>query len=126
MKVSLWVSPIVSAVVLFGSVGVASTTGDWVTGGRQQVVQTARLGVDDIKGWMTLQQAADGVGIPVVVLLELIGAPESAILDPSTPLKEVEALVPGFELASFRDRLRAHLAAHPATAPTSGSSGSSR
>ena len=69
MKVSMWVSPVISAVVLFGSVGVATITGDWVTGGRQQVVQAARLSVDDIKGWRTFQQAADGVGIPVATLI---------------------------------------------------------
>lgn len=123
MKVSLWVSPIVSAVVLFGSVGVATITGDWVTSGREQVVQGARMGADDIKGWMTLQQAADGVGIPVAVVIELIGAPEAAGLDPSTLFKEVEALVPGFELASFRDRLRAHLAVEPAAPPAPSASG---
>ena len=122
MKVSLWVSPIVSTVVLFGSVGVATITGDWVTSGRQQVVQPARLSVDDIKGWMTLQQAADGVGIPVAAVIELIGAPEGAGVAPSTAFKEMEALVPGFELASFRDRLRDHLAAGPAEPPPSSAS----
>ena len=114
MKVSLWVSPIVSAVVLFGSVGVATVTGDWVTGGREQVVQGARIKVDDIKGWMTLQQAADGLGIPVATVIGLIGGPEAAGLAPSTAFKEVESLVPGFELTSFRDRLRAYLAGESA------------
>lgn len=122
MKVSLWVSPVVSAVVLFGSVGLATITGDWVTSGRQQVVQAARPGVDDIKGWMTLQQAADGVGTPVSIVIELIGAPEAVRLAPSTVFKDVEGLVPGFELASFRDRLRDHLAAEPAAPPASSAS----
>ena len=126
MKVSLWVSPIVSAVVLFGSVGVAAITGDWVTGGREQVVQGTRLSVDDIKGWMTLQQAADGLGIPVASLIGLIGGPDAAALAPSTAFKEVESVVPGFELSSFRDVLRAHLAGEPAAAPTSGASASGR
>ena len=126
MKVSLWVSPIVSVVVLFGSVGVATITGDWVTGGRQQVVQGVRMSVDDIKGWMTLQQAADGLGIPVAEVTELIGAPEDVSLAPSTAFKGVEALVPGFELTTFRDRLRAHLSGDPAAPPTSGSSASPR
>ncbi|MGV8909031.1 MAG: hypothetical protein ACOH1Y_08610 [Propionicimonas sp.] len=114
MKVSLWVSPVVSVVVLFGSVGVATITGDWVTGGRQQVVQGAPLSVDGIKGWMTLQQAADGLGIPVARVIELIDAPGSVGLAPTTAFKDVEALVPGFELTSFRDLLRGALAASPA------------
>lgn len=126
MKVSLWVSPIVSAVVLFGSVGVAAITGDWVTGGRDQVVQGARMNVDDIKGWMTLQQAADGMGIPVATMIGLIGAPEAAGLAPSAAFKDVESLVPGFDLASFRDRLRGYLAGDPVALPTSGASASRR
>jgi hypothetical protein len=121
MKVSLWVSPIVSAVVLFGSVGVATITGDWVTSGRQQVVKATGMSVDDIKGWMTLQQAADGVGIPVAIVIGLIGAPEGVSLAPSTVFKDVEALVPGFELVTFRDRLRGYLA-DPAAPPTSSAS----
>jgi hypothetical protein len=126
MKVSLWVSPIVSVVVLFGSVGVATVTGDWVTGGREQVTQSARLTVDDIKGWMTLQQAADGLGIPVSLVIEMIDAPDTASLGPTTLFKEVEAQVPGFQLASFRDRLRRYLAGDPAASPTPGSSASRR
>ncbi len=126
MKVSLWVSPIVSAVVLFGSVGVATITGDWVTGGREQVVQGTQLSVDAIKGWMTLQQAADGLGIPVATVIELIGVPEAAGLAPSTAFKEVESVVPGFELASFRERLRSFLAGDPAVLPMSGASATRR
>jgi hypothetical protein len=124
MKVSLWVSPIVSAVVLFGSVGVATITGDWVTGGREQVAQSTRLTVDDIKGWMSLQQAADGLDIPVATVIELIDAPNADGLGPTTLFKEVEAQVPGFELAAFRDRLRAPLATRPL--PTSEASASRR
>ena len=119
MKASLWVSPVVSVAVLFGSVGLATITGDWVTGGRQQVTQGAPLGVDGIKGWMTLQQAADGVSIPVARVIELIGAPEAVTLAPSAAFKDVEARVPGFELASFRDRLRSYRyrAVDPAAPP---------
>lgn len=126
MKVSMWVSPVVSAVVLFGSVGVATITGDWVTGGREQVAQKTQLTVDDVKGWMSLQQAADGLGIPVATLLELIDAPDGARLAATTLFKEVEAQVPGFELATFRERLRGHLSAGPAPTPTPGSSSSRR
>jgi hypothetical protein len=126
MKMSMWVSPVVSAVVLFGSVGVATITGDWVTGGREQVAQKTRLTVDDVKGWMSLQEAADGLGIQVATLIELIDAPDGASLSAATLLKEVEAQVPGFELATFRERLRGHLAADPAPTPTSGSTASRR
>lgn len=119
-------SPVVSAVVLFGSVGVGTITGDWVTGGRAPVIQGVRMSVKDIKGWMTLQQAADGVGPPVARVIGLIGAPEAVAVLPSAAFKDVETLVPGFELASFRDRLRDNLAAAPAAAATSGPAPSRR
>lgn len=124
MKVSLWVSPVVSVVVLFGSVGVATITGDWVTGGREQVAQKAQLTVDDVKGWMTLQQAADGLGMPVATVIELIDPTNAAGLGPTTVFKDVEARVPGFELSTYRELLRDHLAGSPA--PTSGASASQR
>lgn len=126
MKVSLWISPIVSAVVLFGSVGVATITGDWVTGGRVQVSQSSRIRVDDIKGWMSLQQAADGLGAPVAVLIELIDPHGASDLSPATLLKDVESVVPGFELTTFRVLLRARLAGPAASAPASEPSPSRR
>lgn len=106
MKVSHWAPPAVFVLVLFGSVGVASATGTWVTGGRQEIVQGQRLAPDDIKGWMTLQQAADGLGIPVSTIIDLIGAPSPSALTPSTAFRDIETLVPGFELTTFRDKLR--------------------
>jgi negative regulator of replication initiation len=43
-----------------------------------------------------------------------------------TVFKDVEAQVPGFELASFRERMRVYLAVDPSTLPTSGASASGR
>ena len=126
MKVPLWVTPVVSAVVLFGSIGVATISGDWVTGGREQVAQKTQLTVDDVKGWMTLQHAADGLGIPVATVTELIDPAGADDLDPTTGFKDVEAKVAGFELATFREQLRAYLAAGSAPAATSGPSASRR
>ena len=126
MKVPLWVTPVVSAVVLFGSIGVATISGDWVTGGREQIAQKAQLTVDDVKGWMTLQQAADGLGIPVATVTELIDPAAVAGLSPTTVFKDVEAEVPGFELATFREQLREYIAAGSAPAATSGPSASRR
>jgi hypothetical protein len=126
MKVSLWVTPVVSAVVLFGSIGVATISGDWVTGGREQIAQKAQLTVDDVKGWMTLQHAADGLGIPVATVIGLIDPAAGAGLSPTTVFKDVEAEVPGFELATFREQLREYIAAGSAPAATSGPSASRR
>ena len=126
MKVSLWVTPVVSAVVLFGSIGVATISGDWVTGGREQIAQKAQLTVDDVKGWMALQHAADGLGIPVATVIGLIDPAAGAGLSPTTVFKDVEAEVPGFELATFREQLREYIAAGSAPAATSGPSASRR
>ena len=126
MKVPLWVTPVVSAVVLFGSIGVATISGDWVTGGREQIAQKAQLTVDDVKGWMTLQHAADGLGIPVATVIGLIDPAAGAGLSPTTVFKDVEAKVPGFELATFREQLREYLAAGSARAATPGASASGR
>lgn len=126
MKVSLWVSPIVSVMVLFGSVGVATLTGDWVTGGRVEVSEISRMSADDVKGWMTLQQAADGLGMPVAAVIELIDPQGAAGLSPKTLFREVESLVPGFQLTAFRNLLRARLASPPAPSPESEPSRSRR
>ena len=56
MNLTVLVAPVASVALLFGSIGVATLTGDWVTSGRQQVVAGQALTVDDLKGWMTLQQ----------------------------------------------------------------------
>ncbi len=110
MKTSVWVAPVASVVVLFGAVGVANLTGDWVVSGRTTFVTGEQLGVDDLKGWMTLQQAADGLGIPVGEIIDLIDPSGTAGLTPETPFRDVETLVEGFELGTFKEQLRAHLA----------------
>jgi len=116
MKASLWVAPVATVVILFGSGGTASLAGAWVTGGREQIASAQRLAVDDIKGWMTIQQAADGLGVSVDDIITLIDPEAAGNLTPATAFKEIEAVVPGFSLATFRDELRAHLAGAPASA----------
>lgn len=114
MKASVWVAPVATLVLFFGSMGVASLTGSWVTGGREQVVATAQLSVDDVKGWMTIQQAADGLGLPAGTIIGLIDPGGQAGLTAATAFKDVEAVVPGFTLSGLREQLRAVLAGGPA------------
>lgn len=113
MKATVWVAPIASVAILFGTIGVAQASGGWVTSGKQAVVAGQQLTVDDLKGWMSLQQAADGVRMPLDELLALIAPPAGVQLTGATLFKEVEGLVPGFELTAFREALRAHLAGQP-------------
>lgn len=90
-------------------VGEGSGQGGGAGGGRGQVVE-GDLTPDDLRGWMTLQQAADGLGLPVEDLVELVDAPDPDVLTPDTPFRDVEALVPGFELSAFREAVRSRLA----------------
>ncbi|MGB7963108.1 MAG: hypothetical protein WCF12_09165 [Propionicimonas sp.] len=103
-------APIAFLVIMFGLVGVAQASGQWITGGRQQVVTGQQLSAVDLKGWMTLQQAADGLGIPLPDLIVLIGPPPGVTLSGQTAFKDLEGLIPGFELAGFRDKVAAHQA----------------
>lgn len=120
MKASVWVAPVASVAILFGSVGIAQLQGSWVTGGRATVVAGQRLSVDDIKGWMTLQQVSDGVGLPVATIIGLIDPAGAAALTPQTALREIESRVDGFDLPAFREQLRGLLGGAPASGAAQG------
>lgn len=105
MKASIWIAPVATVAILFGAVGVGEASGQFVTTGRQEATASQRLAAADLKGWMTLQQAADGLGMDVSALVALIGPPPGVTLPPSTAFKDVEGLVPGFELSSLREKL---------------------
>ncbi|HEY5483679.1 MAG TPA: hypothetical protein VIK31_07690 [Propionibacteriaceae bacterium] len=109
-----WIAPIVFIAVMLGGVGVAQATGAWITSGKQ-VVAVGQLADDDVKGSMTLQQAADGLGMTFADLVTLINPPDPSLLTPSTAFKDLEASVPGFELTTFRETLRTYLAARNGT-----------
>ena len=117
-----WIAPIVFIAVMLGGVGVAQATGTWITSGKQLVAPAGQLAVDDVKGSMTLQQAADGLGIAYPELVSLINPPDPNALTPATLFKDLEALVPGFSLTTFRETLRSYLAARSGSALPSPSS----
>jgi len=121
-----WIAPIVFIAVMLGGVGVAQATGTWITSGKQVVVAAGQLAVDDVKGSMTLQQAANGLAIPYPELVSLINPPDPNALTPATLFKDLEALVPGFSLTTFRETLRSYLAAGSgSSAPVPSTSGPS-
>lgn len=107
MKASRWWLPVIWVAVLLATIGGAQLLGAWQVSGRQEVV-TGTLSVDDLKGWMTIQQAADGLGVPVEVVIETIGGP-AGVVTPSTAFSAVEEVVPDFSLTTFREILRAKL-----------------
>lgn len=102
-----WLAPIATIAILFGSYGLTSATGYWVSSGKTEITAETKLTADDLKGWMTLQQAATGLGVDVQQLIALVGAPAGVTLTPETAFKDIEGLVPGFELTAFRDKVRA-------------------
>lgn len=107
MKTSLWIAPLASVAILFGTVGAAQATGTWQTSGKTPVVVGQRLTVDELKGWMSIQQAADGLGLSPQQIIDQIGAPAGTTITPATLLKDVEKVVPGFSLAALKEKLRA-------------------
>lgn len=109
MKVRLWVVPLVTVALLFGSWGLGQATGEWQTTGRQQLTAGQQITVDDIKGWMTIQQAADGLSIEPQEIIDLLDAPAGVELTPQTAFRELEELIPGFGLTTFRPVLSAYL-----------------
>lgn len=145
MKRLTWIAPLAFIGIMLGGVGVAQLTGEWVStggagagagqgagagsgsgvgegdgagaGGGSAVSGT--LTPDTLRGRMTLQEAADGLGITVEELAALINPDDPALLTGDTAFKEIEGLVPGFELSGFRAELAAYLAARP-SAPDGG------
>lgn len=107
-RTSRWLMPALSLILFFGAIGVAQAAGWWVTSGRQTVA-AGEMSVDDLKGWMTLQQAADGLGVPAADLVRLVDGPAEAGVGPETAFKDIEGLVPGFELTTYRGTVQAYL-----------------
>lgn len=113
MRVHPLLVPILFVVAFLGTVAVAQSAGLWSTSGRTSVT-LSQLAPADVKGWMTLQQVAEGFGLSQAELYALVNLP--ADVPASTALKDVEKLAPGFEVSALREALEARMAA-PA-APT--------
>jgi hypothetical protein len=109
MKVKPLFVPVILIVALLGTVFVAQRAGLWSISGRTEVVADQQLAPADIKGWMTLQQVMDGLHMPQTALYALAGIP--ADVPPTTALKDVEGIVPGFEISTLRDALAANASA---------------
>ncbi len=104
MKVNPFLAPIIVIVVIFGFVLGAQATGIWSTSGRT-AVNVQQMAVADVKGWMTLQQVMDGLKISQPDLYKLANIPND--VPTSTALKDLENVVPNFEVTTLRDKLAA-------------------
>jgi hypothetical protein len=110
MKVNKYLMPAIMIVVLLGVFGLAQLNGSWVATAASKTVSAGELAPADIKGFMTLQQVADGLSVPLATVYELAKVPDGANVTPATALKDLEAVVPGFGVPAFRDAVTAYLA----------------
>jgi hypothetical protein len=114
VRVNKWFLPVLALLLLLGTVGVAQASGWWLVSGREMVNLEQLAGGSDVKGWMTLQQVADGSGMTVESLYTRLGLP--ADIPPQTALKELEGVVEGFETSTVRTVVDAALGLTPASA----------
>jgi hypothetical protein len=74
-------------------------------------VRITATGVDaaEVRGWMTVAEVASAYEVPVTELYARFGVPANT--PPTTQLKDLEPVAPGFNVTALRDWLRARPAA---------------
>lgn len=107
MRVPKMLVPVLAVGLLLGTVAAAQANGYWIVSGRQMVDVTHLSSGDDVRGWMTLEQVAAGLGIDEEDLYSLLAIP--ADIPPATALKDLEPVLPDFEVTTVRDAVNAHL-----------------
>lgn len=112
MRLNPFFLPVLAIGALLGTVWAAQALGQWSISGRADV-DLEQLTPADLKGWMTLQQVMDGLTISQTDLYALMAIP--AEIPPETALKDLEPLVPDFEIVTLRDKLAAWQAGGPAS-----------
>jgi hypothetical protein len=104
MRVNRFLMPIIVIVALLGTTFIAQAAGFWSTSGKDSI-DLDNMTSADIKGWMTLQQVMDGLKISREELYAVGGIPLDVPTE--TALKELEGIVPGFEISTLREKFAA-------------------
>ncbi len=104
MRVNPFLVPVIVIAALLGSSLIAQAGGFWSTSGRTSV-NMDNLTAVDLKGWMTLQQVMDGMKISKEQLYAAGNIPLD--VPTSTALKDLEGIVPDFEVSTLREKLGA-------------------
>jgi hypothetical protein len=104
MRVNRFLMPIIVIVALLGTTFIAQAAGFWSTSGKDSI-DLENMTAADIKGWMTLQQVMDGLKVSKENLYAVGGIPLD--VPPDTALKELEGVVPAFEISTLREKLAA-------------------
>ena len=103
MRVHRIVMPVIAVVLLLGGVQAANALGWWQTSGKS-LVDMGNFTPDDIRGWMSLEQIAEGADVPIETLYQVLGVP--ADVPPATAMKDLEEIV---EVSSARTLLADYL-----------------
>jgi len=107
MKIKPFVYGIVVLALFFGVLGGAKAAGIWSVSGKMtgsgQKVQPTGANVDEIKGWMTLNDVSAAYKVPVAEIVAAFGLP--ADTPGSTQLKSLES--PTFSVPNLREWLAA-------------------
>lgn len=102
-----FIKPLVFALVVmgifFGGLGIGKATGIGEFK-PEPIAKGQTINVDEIKGYMTLQEVSDYTKIPLDELYEKLEIPKE--VPPTTKMKEVSDFVPGFETETARELLR--------------------
>jgi hypothetical protein len=104
MRVNRFLMPLIVIVTLLGTTLIAQAAGFWSTSGKDSV-DLENMSAADIKGWMTLQQVMDGLQISKEELYAVGSIPLDIPAD--TALKDLEGVVPDFEISTLREKLAA-------------------
>jgi hypothetical protein len=106
MKIKPFVYGIVVLALFFGVLGGAKAAGMWSVSGKMtgagEKVQPNGANVDEIKGWMTLNDVSAAYKVPVAEIVAAFGLP--ADTPGTTQLKSLER--PTFSVLNLREWLR--------------------
>jgi hypothetical protein len=114
MRVNKYVMPIALIVAMFATVLVAQAAGIWQVSGTTQVIPNPATGRPDpelIKGKMTLDEIITQYRIPKGDLYSALQL--SADIPTSKQVKELESIIPDFEVDLVRQAVKDYYAAHP-------------
>ncbi len=114
MRINKYLMPVVLIVSMFVVVLVAQAAGAWQVTGSTQVIPTTASGRPDpqaIKGKMTLDEIVTTYGMPQADLYAALQLP--AELATSTAIKDLESVIPNFEVDLVRQAVTDYYVAHP-------------
>ena len=109
MKLNRHVHAVATVLLFLGVVWASQLGGVWTTSGKvtaagERITATG-ADVAEVRGWMTVAEVASAYNVPVAELYAQFGVPANTA--PTTQLKDLEPVAPGFSVTALRDWLRA-------------------